>query len=129
MRRDFPVSNTGLAAAFESISEFIRLNRLDEGLVHRFSVILDELCANMIRHDHTLTENTNFELSLSRQGRNVHMEVSDPGMPFNPLEFRHAETPEIGGHGISLVKGLSSAVGYERAGDRNILRVTVDTAD
>ena len=126
MRGDFPVSNAGLGAAFEFISEFIRKSGVDEGMVHRLSVILDELCANMIRHDETLSEDTNFALEMRVEGETVHMAVSDPGQPFDPLVFRHAETPEIGGHGISLVKGLSSAVSYAREAERNVLRVSVN---
>ena len=126
MRGDFPVSNAGLGAAFEFISEFIRKAGVDEGLVHRLSVILDELCANMIRHDQTLSKATNFSLGLGIEGQTVQMVVSDPGQPFNPLAFRHAETPEIGGHGISLVKGLSSGVSYAREDERNVLRIAIE---
>ena len=126
MRGDFPVSNAGLGTAFEFISECIRQAGVDEGMVHRLSVILDELCANMIRHDQTLTEDTDFTLEMRVDGGTVHMLVSDPGLPFDPLAFRHAETPEIGGHGISLVKGLSSAVTYNREDDRNVLRISVE---
>ena len=126
MRREFPVSNAGLASAFEFISMFIRESQLDEGLFHRFSVILDELCANMIRHDALLSEDTCFALDFAVVGETVEMQVSDPGTPFNPLEFQHAERPEIGGHGIDLIKGLSSAVDYQRVDDRNVLRVVVE---
>ena len=129
MRRDFPVSNAGLASAFEFISEFIKSVELDEGLVHRLSVVLDELCANMIRHDETLNSDTSFEIGMSLVDRIIQMEISDPGQPFNPLEFRHAERPEIGGHGIDLVKGLSSSVSYSREADRNVMRISIDSED
>lgn len=125
MQGEFPVSGRGLNDAFEFIAAKIKSAGQDEGNAHRLSVILDELCANMIRHDDTLDETTCFRLELLIDGSQTTMVVSDPGEPFDPLAFQHDEMPEIGGHGISLVKGLSSAVSYRRAGNRNELRITV----
>ena len=126
MTGDFPVSNAGIAGAFDLIARAVQQFDATDTIAHRLSVVLDELCSNMIRHDDTLSEATNFALDMAIEGGTVHMAVSDPGLPFNPLVFRHAETPEIGGHGISLVKGLSSAVAYSREDDRNVLRVSVE---
>lgn len=129
MQREFPVSNTGLGLAFDFITQAIRDSGQDEGNAHRLSVILDELCANMIRHDETLTKDTCFSLRLGFGGTRCTMTVTDPGLPFDPLAFQHTDTPEIGGHGISLVKGLAIAVNYDRIDDRNVLTVVVDAAE
>ena len=55
--------------------------------------------------------------------------ITDPGQPFNPFEHVHAEKPEIGGHGISLVKGLSCGVEYTREDGRNKVTVRINPAD
>ena len=129
MRGSFPVSNAGLTAAFEFLTTSLRCSGRDETLAHRFSVILDEICANMIRHDTTLDEATQFDLDLTLTGTGAVLVISDPGQPFNPLEFRHAVQPEVGGHGITLIKGLSSAVSYARRDDRNELTVVIENTE
>ena len=123
MRQSFAVSNAGLTAAFGFLEEQIRGSGLDSALSHRLSVILDEICANMIRHDDTLDASKSFTLDLSTNGKAVEMIISDPGQPFNPLVYRHTEQPEIGGHGITLIKGLASAVSYHRTETENRLTV------
>lgn len=124
-RRAFPVSNAGISAAFEHVEAVLREEDVSDAVVHRLSVIIDELCANMIRHDPVLTPEHEFDLAIAVAGKEVVLEISDPGEAFNPLEFRHEVVPEIGGHGISLIKSLSSAVSYVRADDRNRLKVTL----
>lgn len=128
MECDFPVSNAGLGQAFEFISRVIRDAGQDEGNTHRLSVILDELCANMIRHDQTLTDQSRFSLHLGFDGTRCAMTVTDPGQPFDPLSFCHEDRPDIGGHGIDLVKGLACDVRYRRVDDRNVLTVVVDAS-
>ena len=125
MQRSFPVSNAGLAAASGYLAACMRELGLGEAVTHRFSVILDEICANMMRHDPSLDETTEFTLDIAPTEGGAQMTISDPGQPFNPLEFRHAAQPEIGGHGITLIKGLSNAVSYAHSGGMNRLTVTV----
>lgn len=123
----FAVSNDGIGAAFEFVRATFDQMSLHEALAHRASVIIDELCSNMIRHDATLTPATSFALHLQLLDDGLKLEISDPGQPFDPLQYRHETVPEIGGHGISLVKGLSRAVHYERTGDLNVLTIVLET--
>ena len=125
MQCSFPVSKPGLAAASGFLGEAMQALGLSEAVTHRFSVILDEICANMMRHDPTLDETTSFTLDVAPVTNGARITISDPGQPFNPLEFRHAAQPEIGGHGITLIKGLSNAVSYAHSGGMNRLTVTV----
>ena len=125
MQRSFPVSNAGLTAASGFLSTCIRELGLGEAIGHRVSVILDEVCANMIRHDASLHPGLEFSLEVEATASGACLTISDPGQPFNPLAFRHKEQPEIGGRGITLIKGLASAVSYERADHRNHLTITV----
>lgn len=122
---EFPVSNAGLGAAFEFISRALAEARQSEAITHRLSVVLDEICANMMRHDPTLTDAVKFSVTLQIHENDVTMSVRDPGQAFDPLAFMHEDQPEIGGHGISLVKGLSDAVSYERSEGQNCLSVTI----
>ena len=125
MEGEFPISNAGIAAAFEMIARSIRNFGLPDGVAHRLSVMVDELCSNMIRHDDTLSEADSFALRIERDGELVALQISDPGQAFDPFEHVHTELPEIGGHGISLIKGLSVGAEYSRQQGRNLVRIRV----
>lgn len=125
MQRSFPVSTTGLAAASGFLSACVRQFGLGDTVANRFSVILDEICANMIRHDPTLHETAVFTLEVDPVDDGASLTISDPGQPFNPLDYRHDQLPEVGGHGITIVKGLASAVSYERRDETNRLTIVV----
>jgi len=129
MREDFPVSNDGISAAFEFISRAVQSHGAGETIAHRMSIVVDELCANMIRHDETLTPAKRFELEIQHESPCAVLTIRDPGRPFDPLAFIQNEQPEIGGHGIALVKGLATKVSYQREGDRNCLTVMIDGRD
>ena len=92
------------------------------------AVIHDEIVSNIIRCSGTKT----FSVRFSLEADVLTMIYSDSGKPFNPLT--DAADPDIsaamdergvGGLGIFMVKKMSKTVAYERAGDRNILTVTV----
>ena len=126
---EFPISNAGMASAFETIAATVGELGFPEAASHRLAVILDELCSNMIRHDDTLTDSDSFAIDVRRDGTLIVFTITDPGQPFNPFEHVHAEKPEIGGHGISLVKGLSCGVEYTREDGRNKVTVRINPAD
>lgn len=129
MRNEFPVSNEGIQAAFDFIAARIASLGFGETIAHRLSIVVDELCANMIRHDNSLTANTNFSLEIQSDGQDTVLTVRDPGQPFNPLDYITQEIPEIGGHGINLVKGLATRITYDRIDDQNELTVAIDGSD
>ena len=126
MTAEFPISKAGMASAFETISRSVAELGFPEGASHRLAVILDELCSNMIRHDDTLTDSDSFAVDIRRDGNLITFTITDPGQPFNPFEHVHTEVPEIGGHGISLVKGLSCGVEYARKDGQNMVTVRID---
>jgi anti-sigma regulatory factor (Ser/Thr protein kinase) len=125
MRRDFPVSSAGIRAAFDFIGESVaRLGR-DAAVAHRLSIIVDEVCANMIRHDGSLTEGDRFSLEVAEESAATVLVISDPGRPFDPLKHRAEPAAGTGGHGLALIRGLSSRACYERIGARNRLTVSI----
>ncbi len=125
MLREFPLSSAGMADAFDFIAETLARRGRDATTAHRLSVIVDEVCANVINHDGSLTEADRFSLELTDDGASVVMVICDAGRPFNPLEHPREAPREIGGHGLALIRGLASRVAYERAGTRNRLTVAV----
>ena len=133
MRREFPVSSAGLGAAFDFVAEAIGRDGPNGAVAQRISIIVDEVCANMIRYDDSLTEAERFSVELRPGGDHGTGEtvlvISDPGRPFNPLEERPGPAPEIGGHGLALIRGLSSSARYERVGGRNRLTLSIPAGD
>ena len=129
MQQSFPVSNAGLALATEFLRTALQAAGTGSDTERRLSIILDEICANMMRHDPSLTSEAQFSLSLSFGQQDVCMILSDPGRPFNPLTQRHKTKPKIGGHGIALVKGLASSIEYTRAEGRNRLTAIIRADD
>jgi anti-sigma regulatory factor (Ser/Thr protein kinase) len=136
MRREFALSSAGLQAAFDFISETVARRGGDAAVARRLSIIVDEICGNLIRHDGSLTEAHRFTLELTDDGDAdaTVLVICDPGRPFDPTGRRTVETlaghtdasaAEIGGYGLDLVRGLSSRVRYERAEGCNRLTVSI----
>jgi anti-sigma regulatory factor (Ser/Thr protein kinase) len=132
MRREFPVSSAGLSAAFDFVAEAVARWGGPAAVAHRISIIVDEVCANMLRHDDSLTDAQRFSLELMPGGpgrAETVLVISDPGRPFNPLEHRAGRPAEIGGHGLALIRGLSSSVRYERIDGCNRLTVSIPAGE
>ncbi len=125
MLREFPLSSAGVAAAFDFVAETVAHRGRDALMAHRLSVIIDEVCANVVQHDGSLSEADRFSVELTDDGASLVMVICDAGRPFNPLEHRREAPAGIGGHGLELIKGLASRVDYERAGARNRLTVSI----
>ena len=129
MTGEFAVSNDGIAQAFDLIARSVRQLDAPETAAQRLSVVLDELCSNLIRHDDTLTSDDVFSVHMGRDGDDIVLILSDTGQPFNPFEFKHDRVPDIGGQGINLIKGLCSSVEYSRENGKNKVKVIVSSID
>ncbi|MEM7057490.1 MAG: ATP-binding protein [Pseudomonadota bacterium] len=125
MRESFCVSSAGLSRAFDFVASAIRTAGLPDSVGQRISVIIDEVCSNMIRHDTRLSETDKFMLDLTPGQTQTTLVISDTGAEFDPLINRNSERREIGGHGISIIRGLASDVSYQRKNDQNILTITL----
>ena len=134
MRREFALSSAGLGAAFDFISDTVARRGGGAAVARRLSIIVDEICGNLIRHD-SLTEAHRFTLELTEDGKGAVLVICDPGRPFDPTEHAVVDgsadcrlqdrASRIGGFGLDLVRGLSSRVRYERAEGCNRLTVSI----
>lgn len=123
------MSTAGLGAAFDFVAEAVGRDGGGRAAAQRISVIVDEVCANLLRHDDSLTGADRFALELEPGRGETLLVISDPGRPFNPLEARDGPAPEIGGHGLALIRGLSSSARYERVEGRNRLILSIPAGD
>ena len=121
MRESFCVSRDGLVSAFEFVERAVEVLGSDTALAHRICVVVDELVGNLILHDPSLTPESRFTIEVTAVQGGVMVVLDDPGAPFDLLAFRHDEQPEIGGHGLSLIRSLARQVEYRRTASGNQL--------
>ena len=121
----FPVSDDGIRAAFDFLNAGLAGLGHSEAVFRRLSVILDEACSNMIRHDPTLTCANTFCIEVSVAGPCVSMTILDPGQAFDPLAQALPVNPRIGGQGLKLIRELADRARYTRSEDENRLEVEI----
>ncbi len=74
-------------------------------------------------------------IRISREAEVVRIELTDVGVPFDPLAAdapdikSELENREVGGLGIFLIRRMLDEVHYSRSGDRNILSLAVRYGD
>lgn len=121
----FPVSNNGIREGLDALLAWADDLGIPRPVAHRIAVIVDEYCSNLIRHDSSMTSDSEFSLSLSKISGGAVIEIRDQAQPFDPTLDRGALNREIGGQGIVLMKGLSASLSYEASPDGNVFRATV----
>jgi serine/threonine-protein kinase RsbW len=97
-----------------------------EETVYRLNLALAEGFTNAVRHAHAdLPEETAIEVEVAMDTQQVEIQIWDAGQPFNPdvLEEPQPGTLRSGGYGWYLLRRLVDQVSYDRAGNRNCLRM------
>lgn len=91
----------------------------------RLQLIAEELFANTIVHGHRGDTDHAVSLSLRRENEVSTLRYIDDAPPFDLSKIgpKIASTAEIGGLGISLVRGMSKALRHERRDQLNITEV------
>ena len=93
-------------------------------------VVAEEIVTNILKHAQ-LPAAASISVTTESSDELIALEVSDPGMAFNPLQDGKRSTlgaeiaeTEIGGLGIHLITTLSDQQSYRHEDGCNILRVT-----
>ncbi len=94
-------------------------------LIFKVNLVLDELSVNIVNYGGAASE---IEVSLAADADEVRVEISDDGLPFDPLH--DAAEPDldapledrpIGGLGIHLVREMMDELHYRREDGKNRL--------
>ncbi|WPL16515.1 Phosphoserine phosphatase RsbU [Thiorhodovibrio winogradskyi] len=102
---------------------------IDEKTLYQLNLALDELVTNIIHHAYPDGQAHSFNLLLQRLEDRIEAELSDDGIPFNPLEMPEPDTQaaidsrQIGGLGIHFVRQTMDEVHYRFEQGHNHLRL------
>ena len=101
---------------------------LDDRLINRLEVVLEELLSNVVRHSSGASK-----LTMEAEYRDgaVNLAIEDDGPAFDPLEvtaparFTTLEEAKVGGLGIPLIRRLTESVRYDRVGACNRISAVI----
>ncbi|NPA35597.1 MAG: SpoIIE family protein phosphatase [Chlorobi bacterium] len=97
------------------------------GFLMQLNLALEEWIVNVISYAFTDNDIHEIEVRLWQTNKSVRIEISDDGIPFNPLEEKHTDTDspaeerEIGGLGIHFIKNTVDVFSYKRVKNRNVV--------
>jgi anti-sigma regulatory factor (Ser/Thr protein kinase) len=119
-----------LEDVYSFIKQQLRSCGFDSDSVAQFSIIADEICANIVRYAYPggggkLTVGYSFDPASNEAA----LTFTDEGIPFNPLkapdpDLESPEEREEGGLGLFLVRKFSDRLQYEYSNGKNILTIT-----
>jgi sigma-B regulation protein RsbU (phosphoserine phosphatase) len=109
----------GVADALEGVKAFGQEQQLSRGKLRNLLVVIDELLNNIVSHGcRHLGDRAEIGLQLLRSDERLVIILHDNGLAFNPVERRspdvasESEERPIGGLGIHLMRGLTTATRY-----------------
>lgn len=102
-------------------------------LVHRVTLVLEELVSNIVMHGRrTETQRTpEIDIAIEQTEAAVKIAVSDDGKGFDPVDGAppppaiDSKEIEVGGLGLQIVRGYAQTMAYARRQGRNRLELTV----
>lgn len=127
---ELPLAVSAVETARLALLDYLAPLALDDRLINRLEVVLEELVSNVVRHADLATL---LKLSANTSDDSISICIEDNGAEFNPLAaqentpFGKLEDAALGGLGIPLIKRLTRSVEYDRCGSINRMRVIIDT--
>lgn len=118
-----------LSGVFEQLESFASDNAWPDGTAMQVQLILEEVLINSMTHGLGGRADGRVTLTVRQDLDLVDIEVTDNGIPFDPLDHPEPdldasiEDRQIGGLGIHFMRTIMDDVGYQRDGELNRLRM------
>jgi serine/threonine-protein kinase RsbW len=131
--RSFPArlgETSNVSAFVESVAA-----GLDDRLVMRLRLAVEELFVNTVTHGHGGDSDALVDVTVHVDGDRVVLVYEDQAPPFDPFASvappdvaATVEARDVGRLGLFLVTQVAARCRYERAGDRNCVTVELPSA-
>ena len=119
---------SGVAEALTEVRAYAEQQGISISRIRRLMAVIDELLNNTIAYGcKELGNRAEIGLELIQSGDRLVLTLHDNGEPFNPIALQspdiasESQERRIGGLGIHLVRGLTSASRYKYENGRNRL--------
>src|SRR5262249_23669713 len=119
----FPATPDGVVAMDSWIESVGKRWGVDDRTRFRARVCVSELANNIVEHGGVRPDRGDIALELRHMNPGLEIEISDPGVAFDPVA-RPPTDPDnerIGGRGLRLVRAYTRSLSYRRDKDRNIM--------
>jgi serine/threonine-protein kinase RsbW len=121
-----------LYTMLDAVKDFAEKQGMKGEKLNQLEVALEEILVNISSYGYPATSGS-IEIQYRVTGdHNLVIEISDWGIPFDPLARPEADTTlpleerKIGGLGIFFVRQIAKKVHYRREDDKNILTLVFD---
>ena len=110
------------------LDDFFERKKIAPSLLPSVNLALEEALANVIMYAYPEGTRGKVTLTAKVTDNAIRIEISDMGIPFNPLQQQEEnldvplEERKIGGLGIPLIKEIMDTVEYAHEGGKNVLR-------
>lgn len=127
----FEADLKNLPPMLESLRGYVKRPQFNNYEINKIQLAVEEILVNIIKYAYP-DKNGNIEINCSsKEGRGLVIEITDWGIPFDPLKIPGANTRSgledrrVGGLGIFFMRKIADRVHYHREQDRNILTITI----
>ncbi len=116
-----------LSSLAQEIDELADEWKLSPDLAMNLNLVLEEALSNIIFYAFPDKNKHEIKISLALKNSKLTIEITDDGIPFNPLSHDapditlHAEERPVGGLGIFLISKIMDEMHYTRNKNQNIL--------
>ena len=113
-----------LAGKIEKLAENWELSPT---LARKINLVIEEAFSNIVFYAYTDNDKHKINISVSLNNKRLTIEITDDGIPFNPLAQQPPDTSlpvverPVGGLGIFLISQIMDEMHYERKKNRNFL--------
>ena len=134
----FDARTASCAQVREWLEAFCKKLKVSDHGTMQLTLVLEELFTNSMRHGYAPFKAQNalrewpVWIKLTHSGAGIHVDYEDAAFAFNPLENiqppDYSGPPECwrtGGLGLPMISGIATDLRYERAKNRNRLRLTL----